>query len=309
MSKILGVDNGYRFTKTSKGICLGSSITKGIDVYNKDVIQVKIGNQDYIVGEEDGEYISDADKLKTPENKENLKVCTLTAIGLSFPNDPLIEITFVGGLPAGFFKDQRILFENEIRNMTGTIYINKIGFEQTIIIKDVFTFPQSAGIVFSKASEVKKDTSLVIDIGGGTWDVTSFNGLKMLDAQTYQEGMLVLDTEIAQHLNNNYYTNYEPYQIYDLKERGYFTVDGEKKSMNETHEIIKKHVANLEPKLKRQFNYNQFDHIFLIGGGAAEIRPYLEQYMKIENSMENEQFSNANCYELMGKMALSNKNK
>lgn len=306
--KILGLDNGFRFTKTSNKVCIESTITKGTDVYNDDVLQVKLNGQDYIVGEPNGQYISDSDKLKTEDNKENLKVCTLTAIGMSYPTEAFIDVRLVVGVPVAYFKKQKDEFKEMMLSLSDKITINKIGFEQTIVIKDVLVYPQSAGVIFDKVqhkSSIKGESSLIIDIGGGTWDVSLFNGLKFIEGQTYKAGMLILHGKMAQYINSNYYTTYDKENIYDLLKRGYFTADGQRHSMNVTKEICGNFIKKVADDIKGQFHPENVDNIFLIGGGAEEIEPYLDEHINNIEIQENPQFTNANCFELMGRMTWS----
>lgn len=305
-TKILGLDNGFKATKTSKQISICSTIGKRIDDIN-DVIQVKIGNEDYVVGEPDGVYIADSDKLKTPENIENLKVCTLTAIGLSYPTDTFIDVNLIVGLPVAFFSNQKEEFKKMMESLSEKIYINKLGIEQTIQVKKCLVFPQSAGLIFKKAQQsdrIKKETSLVIDVGGGTWDISQFNGLKLVNKATYQDGMLILHSKIAQELNSKHYTKFKTSEIYDLIERGFFTVEGEKKSMSEIDHIINAHISDIVVNLKRDFDINNVDNIFLIGGGAKEVKPFLDKTISNIEIENNPQFINAECFEMMGKMKL-----
>jgi len=305
-SKILGLDNGFKSTKTSKKISICSTIEKRVDDIN-DVIQVRIGNDNYVVGEPDGDYISDADKLKTPENIENLKVCTLTAIGLSYPTETFIEINLIVGLPVAYFTQQKDKFKNMMENISEKIYINKLGIDQTIQVKKVLVFPQSAGLIFKKAQQsdkIKKETSLVIDVGGGTWDISQFDGLKLVNKATYPNGMLILHSKIAQELNSKYYTKFKTSNIYDLIIRGFFTVEGEKKSMSEVDHLINKSVFDVVTSLNRDFDVTNVDNIYLIGGGANEVKPFLDKYINNIELEKDSQFTNAECFELMGKMKL-----
>lgn len=304
MKKILGLDNGYNFTKTSTGVCIHSTIKQGIDDIN-NVIQTSVNGKDYIVGETDGTYIADADKLKNAASKEVLKVTTLTAIGLSYPTDTFIDINLVVGVPVGYFSNQKEDMKYLMENINEKIYINKVGIEQTIKINEVLVYPQSAGLVFKRANELKNESSLIIDIGGGTWDISQFNGLKLEEKATYQEGMLILYEKIAQYLNSNYYTNYEPSEIYHLLQRGFFTASGDKKSMDLVKEVIVSHVNVIMTKLTRSFDVTSVDNIFLIGGGANELHFYIKEHLPNAELVGNAQFTNADCFELMGKMKLS----
>lgn len=304
MKKILGLDNGYNFTKTSTGVCIHSTIKPGTDDIN-NVIQINVTGKDYIVGETNGTYIADADKLKSATSKEVLKVTTLTAIGLSYPTETFIDVNLVVGVPVGFYSNQKEEMKYVMEKMNEKIYINQVGVEQTIRINEVLVYPQSAGLVFKRANELKNESSLIIDIGGGTWDISQFNGLKLEEKATYQEGMLILYEKIAQFLNSNYYTNYEPSEIYHLLKRGFFTATGEKKSMDLVKDVIISHVNGIMTKLTRSFDVTSVDNIFLIGGGAKELHFYIKDHLPNAELVENAQFTNAECFELMGKMKFS----
>lgn len=306
--KILGLDNGFRFTKTSERVRFESTIMKGEDIFNEDTLQVKIRENNYVVGDPNGEYISDSDKLKTEENKENLRVCTLTSIGMSYPTEAFIDVRLVVGVPVAFYKKQKDEFKELMMSFSDKIFINKIGFEQTIVIKDVLVYPQSAGLLFKKVQtnpKVKTETSLVIDIGGGTWDVSLFKGLRFIEGQTFKAGMLILHGKIAQFINSNYYTTYKKGDIYDLLQRGYFTANGTRNSMDVTKEVCEKFIKTVADDIKDQFHPEDVDNICLIGGGADEVEPYLDKHIDNIRLEDDAQFINADCFELMGRMAWS----
>lgn len=300
--KLLGIDNGYNFTKTSEGVIILSTIKHGVDDINADTIQVKIGNDNYIVADENGTYVADADKLKTPEARELLKVCTLTSIGLSYPEESFIDVEVVAGLPVDYFANQKEELKILLEGYDEKITINSIGKEQRIRISKATIYPQSAGVVFSKAKQLKNETSLVIDIGGGTWDLSQFDGLKLVKKRSYPEGMLILYSKIAQFLNANYYTKYNTSDIYALIERGHFTCDGDKLSMDVVNDVIKDHVSKVLTDIKRDFDTNNVDNKFLIGGGAKPLEELIRKEFRGIELEKNAQMANAEYFELMGRM-------
>ena len=199
MGKILGLDNGYSSTKTSQGVCFLSTIEEGHDDYNT-VLEINVDGKNYIIGEPTGQYIVDGDKFKTEAGIELLKITTLAAIGLSYPEESVIDANIVAGLPVAYFAAQKEALENLIKSLDGKcIEINKIGKKQVIKINKVLILPQACGIIIEKNKQ--NESSLVIDIGGGTWDIAQFDGLKLVEKATYEEGMLVLYSAIAQSLN------------------------------------------------------------------------------------------------------------
>lgn len=300
--KLLGLDNGYNFTKTSEGVSILSTIKHGIDYINTNVIQVLIKDKNYIVADENGTYIADADKLKSKESRELLKVCTLTSIGLSYPEETFIDVEVVAGLPVDYFSNQKDEFKALLESFNEKITINSIGREQKIRITKATIYPQSAGVVFSKAKQVKGETSLVIDIGGGTWDISQFDGLKLTKKRSYSEGMLILYSKMAQFLNSEFYTKFNTSDIYALTERRFFTVAGERKDISVADEVIENHVSKVITDLKRDFDTTNVDNIFLIGGGAKPLYELLKKAFPNATLEAEAQMANAKCFELMGQM-------
>lgn len=299
---ILGLDNGYKFTKTSKRVCIHSTIRQGVDTINDDVTQVNVGDINYIVGEQTGRHIADADKMASEENKEVLWITTLTSIGLSFPTDILVHVNLVVGVPAAYYDKQKDDLKKLLEHRTQKIKINGVDHDQTIMINEVSVFPQGAGVVFKKAKKLKKETTLVIDVGGGTWDVLQFNGLKLESKATYQEGMMILYEKIAQALNTTHYTRFEAVEIYDIIERGYFTVNGTRHDKQEFESIIKDHVHEVMTKIIRSFDIINIDNTIIIGGGAEQLESYIKKYIDHADFEDDGQFVNADCFEYMGKL-------
>ena len=83
------------------------------------------------------------------------------------------------------------------------------------------------------------------------------------------------------------------------------TATGEKKSMDLVKDVITSHVNGIMTKLTRSFDVTSVDNIFLIGGGAKELHFYIKDHLPNAELVENAQFTNAECFELMGKMKLS----
>lgn len=301
---ILAVDNGFHMTKTSSGVRFYSTIRKGEDVINNDCMQIKVNGESYIVGEADGEYISDADKLKSESTKLNLILCTLTAIGMSHPDEKLIDLTLAVGTPISLFSKQKDQLKSLMENLPSEIFINKVGHTQKIKVNSVYVYPQGIATVFKNYRSLQDSISMVIDIGGGSVDVSEFDGLKVTNKATYFDGMLPLYEKIAQFVNSNYYTNFQSNQIFKLIERGYFTVSGQRISMDVVAPIIEAHVQAIMTKINRSFSIHNVDNLFLTGGGAKQILPYIKKYVPNIQMEAESQFSNATGYEYMTKIKL-----
>ena len=121
---------------------------------------------------------------------------------------------------------------------------------------------------------------------------------------TYEEGMLFLYDEIVRYLNTKYYRRYEASEVYEFINQGYFTVYGEKKSMDEVKPIIEAHINNVMNKIHRAFDVGSVDNVFLIGGGAESMQSYIKQYIPNLHIEKNSQFTNAECFEYLGSIKL-----
>lgn len=302
MGKILGLDNGYNYTKTSEGVCILSTLEKGHDNYNT-VLEINVNGENYIVGEPTGQYIVDADKFATREGQELLKLTSLAAIGLSYPEESVIDVNIVAGLPVAYYSDQKEDLENLIKSLDNScIEINKLAKKQVIKINKVLILPQACGIIIEKNKQ--NESSLVIDIGGGTWDIAQFNGLKLTEKATYEKGMLVLYSAIAQMLNSKYYTTFEASDIQNIIDRGYFTVKGVKKGIAEIEEYLNNEVRKIASTITRDFDTTSIDNFYLIGGGAIALKDYIKKYFPAIEVEEHCQFTNVNSFAFMGELKL-----
>ena len=298
MENILGIDNGYHFTKTSKGLMFASTIKKGKDIdLNTDTIQAIYDDQSYVVGANNGEYVADNNKIDSLVTE----VCTFTAIAKSFPEEKLIECGLVAGLPVAYYSKQK----NEFKEKLLSYGLKKIQIKNTchdIRITDVGIYPQSAGVVFLKSKDVKNDDTLVIDIGGGTVDVSYFHGLKMLKWTTIPLGMLVLYSDLAQNLNTEYDFKYKNFEMFELLRKGYITPQGKKITLEFLNDMIESHVYNIITEIKRDFNTNSMNNIFIIGGGGKELFNNIKEHFINAELCPNAQFTNAEAFKYIGEL-------
>lgn len=299
--KIIGLDHGYHFTKTSEGILFPSTIRKGKDIdLNTDTIQVNYDGIDYVVGADNGEYVADNNKISSMVTE----VCTFTAIAQSFPKETSIDYTVVAGLPVSYYSKQKTEFKNKLISYGMKNIIVK-GKSHSINICDAIIYPQSAGVVFLKSKDYKNDDTLVIDLGGGTIDCSEFHGLKMVNWATYELGMLVLYSAVAQFLNMEYELKYRNHDMYDLFKKGYITPKGKKinlGSISKLKDIIDSHVYNIATNIKRDFNSNSMNNILIIGGGGSELFDILKEHFTNATLCPNPQFTNAEAFKYMGEL-------
>lgn len=300
---ILGLDNGYYYTKTSEKVMFKSSFEEGQEIdINKDSIEIRLDNKDYVIGSKKGQFVADGNKV----DSKVTELCTLTAIAKSFPNERVIECNLVAGLPVAYYSTQKEDFKNKLVSYGMRNIFTKTGEkqykEQTIRITDVEVFPQSVGVVFMNAKNYKNETTLVIDIGGGTIDVSYFEGLKMVDKATYDEGMLVLYTKLSQKSNSEYETKFKPYDMDKIIQNETMQTGQGKINTSVFDVLIDKHVNDVMTEIKRQFKYNSVNNTLLIGGGSIRLEDRLKKHIKDAILVDNAQFVNADAFALMGQM-------
>lgn len=296
---MIGIDNGYNFTKTSEGIIFNSSIKRGKDIdINKDTIQLEMNGQNYIIGSETGEYVADNNKIDSLVTE----LCTFAAIGLSFKETTFIETPVAVGLPVSYYSKQKEAFINKISDYgRRKIKLNN-NHHQDIRITDVQVYPQSVGAVFLNAKDIKKDDTLVIDLGGGTLDLSFFQGMRMVESATYPLGMLVMYSNLAQKINSEYECKFKNYQLDDKFQKGYITTEHGKVRLDKYEDDIAQHVNLITTEIKRDFNYKVMDNIYIIGGGGIRLFDRLQKEFPTAVLLEDAQFINAKAFKFMGEM-------
>jgi plasmid segregation protein ParM len=298
---IIGLDNGYMYTKSSEGVMFMSTLKKGKDIdINKDTLQVNIDGEDYIVGSVDGSLVADNNKIDSLVTE----VCTFTAIAKSLPDSTFIEAEIVVGLPVSYYSKQKDAFKEKLLNY-GMKRV-KIGnhHSQDIRIVKVDVFPQAAGVVFLNAKDLKNDDTFVIDVGGGTVDCSYFKGLKLIDKATYPKGMITLYSQLAQKINNDYYTNFDKLDLDEKFQKGYInTSKGKIDIVKMYEEDFINHIEKLSTDIKYDFKtIGNMDHVLVIGGGGIRLFDKINRLFPNAKLIDNAQFSNAIAFKYMGEM-------
>jgi plasmid segregation protein ParM len=294
---ILGIDHGYSYIKTSKGIVFPSTITKGEDIdFNKDTIRIRVDDCNYTVGNNNGQQSADINKISS----EITKVCTYAAIGKSAVY-PMIEVDIVVGLPVGYYGKQKDEFKSTLLGY-GRKDIILNGFKQSIKIRRVEVFPQSAGVVFTNPEQYKGENTLVIDIGGMTVDVSYFRGMRLEKYSTYTSGMLKLYTKLAQVLNSKFDVNYKTSDIEEILNKNKCSIDGQPYNISFLDEIIDEHVGEFMSNIKTEYPIRTVDSVVLIGGGGKQLKNNIEKIVKSVKLDADAQFANAMHFYNIGRM-------
>ncbi|MBN4074422.1 MAG: hypothetical protein COA82_01115 [Alkaliphilus sp.] len=288
MMKIIGVDKGSAYTKTSTGFSVKSTVREigENDLILNGSMTVELDGKKYVIGEE-GNFATDLAKA----DHEETKILTLTAIAKSFEGE-FIKTNLVVGLPIGNFSRQKDkmkkIFEDQIIKM-------KIRDEKkTIIIENVAVFPEAAAVFYMQ----NKPSCLIIDIGGLSVDNALFEDGSLLKHSTYNMGVMKLNTKIANELNAEYDLNLNSWTVEKIINEGLF-IYGKQVSINEER-IIEAHVLEIVEKIKLEYDIKAIENITLAGGGSFLCTSFFKKHMPQLEVIENSRFANADGFAEIG---------
>ncbi|WP_425447580.1 hypothetical protein [Dethiothermospora halolimnae] len=286
---IIGVDNGYTYTKNSKGIIFPSKVREGEDLDINNVIRVEYQGRNYIVGEKESNYTVDTNKA----NDEKTLLNIITSIGMSVSNKSNIKV--MTGLPPLHYKAQKETLKSNLIDRNFNIKIN--GDNKSFRISDADVFIQGAGPVFQNPTKYINSKTIVIDIGGLTVDVCYFEGLKLLKYRTYTLGMLKLYSNVISQINEKLELDLIVADAEKILNEG-IKIYGEQQDITFLKPILDSHINNILTNIKLDFPLKTMDHIIQIGGGSICLN------LDIPNAeiLPNSQFINAYCYEEIGKV-------
>lgn len=269
---ILGVDVGYSHTKVY-GRNLEFSFKSTIEEEVLDIsnsIKVEYNGKNYTIGENNGLYATDINKI----HSLNFKLCLYTAIAKAMKDNNIEEVKLVTGLPAQYYQSQKDELIKELMNQKITLTLNDV--PKRFTITDVIVFPQSAGILLLDPNKLNGDTC-VIDIGGFTVDISYFNNKKLRKLDTLELGMNVVGNNLVQKIKSEYGVSYDLLKVDDILNSKSIVKDNKVVNIeNLIDEVLEKHTNLIINRLKGIQEYNISKHIY-IGGGALRLSKYLKQ--------------------------------
>lgn len=294
---VIGIDLGNANVKTSNGIIFESKVKSGITKMNENDIKVIYDGIEYTIGSYDGAL--NISKRKYFKNAYKIKL--LTAIAKSF-NSNNISTNIVVGVPVEVFNDKKLI--EEIKNHIEGFGLQKIilnDIEKTINIEHVEVFCESA-IVFSNREKFKNKKTLVIDFGGGTIDISFWDGLNLTKARTYKEGMITLYENIIKQVNIRYSTTLSSNIAIDMIGKQNFKINQEDKDIKFINSIVETYIDGLISYINQYFDVESADSIQLIGGGAIQLEKIIKDEYEKAELYQNAEFANANNYEKVGEL-------
>ncbi|WP_028987599.1 ParM/StbA family protein [Thermicanus aegyptius] len=267
-------------------------------------------------------YAFDRNKINEPETK----ILLATAVGELLPPDPQ-PIHLITGLPFGHFKEQKDAFEDmlnkiniNLKHLTG----KKKGQVSTIKFDKVTVFIQGGASVyanllntggFPKRPELFRSGELIsaVNIGFRTVDVVTFHAvdkLKLMWDMSFTIDASVGGMQIRTLAQDAFFekTGHRPniVIIEDIIKKGgrqYFAgreidISSDLRKAKETvASTIKRHITSMWGE-KKEFVRT----IFFCGGGALELKEYLEDFHPNVEFPRDGQFADAIGYLILGRI-------
>lgn len=277
----LVVDLGNYNTKTNKNVIFKSAFIRGKDINPMGEDIVFVDNEYYTIGK--GTFDNKFNKA-LKNYKPNLccaiaksideKECSINLM-LGVPLDNLGIIDLFKEQLLG--KDLEFTFNND---------------DYKIHINDLKAVGEGVSSFYTFNTTQRAEDLLIIDIGGRTTNVASFEKGKLIKKFTIPLGMLDLFSRIGTKYNNLNGDNKIPEEIERLIDSKYITgvEDEEKQFLDDIMNAI-------ESKLDRRTYKNYYT-----GGGSERLKVHIENYLQPNGIiMENPLFTNVKGNEVIAK--------
>lgn len=269
-TKIIGIDNGYGFTKTAH-----TSFATSLKQY----LTAKPALMDNVVEYKGQFYGIGGDRLKVRSDKtvDNLTyIITLAGIAEELKRVHLqeAEVILAVGLPlerCGVGKDAFI----EYFKQDGDIHFSYEEKEYHVVIKDVLVFPQGyAAIVEDINSHRIADNTVLVDIGSWTIDILPINNGRpdINHCLSLNDGVINCMLSANEEVRKNFGSEVLESQIQSL-------MMGNKNVLPAKYEDliarkIRDYIENVAATLREyKFNIDTLSFIF-VGGGACIVKNF-----------------------------------
>jgi plasmid segregation protein ParM len=256
----------------------------------KDVYEVSYEGVTYTVGE---------GSIFTGENRyysKEYKLCLLTAIALSYPNEDFIEVSICVGLPEKKHKIHGEKLTKHIKDL-GQQQIRVNEKDYVIRINDAIVFIEAAYPILAE----EEGKVVVIDQGAGTVNVTQWEDLSIVHSSTYTDSMYKMYADIANYLNSNKGSDFKPTDIEKLLNKKSTTIGGKETDITDIRPIIQNYITEISSFINNDFDVNTAEKLYLMGGGGMDLISYWQkQYPNIE-LVPDGQTINSKVYEMVAK--------
>ena len=183
------------------------------------------------------------------------------------------------------------LFKEELLNQTLEFEYNKVPY--TIHINDIKAVGEGISSYYTLSEKQRSEDLLIVDIGGRTTNVVTFEKGKLTHKFTIPLGTIHLFSRIGTRFNNDEGSNKVVEEIERLIDNGYIknTEIEEKQFLNDIMNYI-------EGKVDRRTYKNYYT-----GGGSLRLKRLIEEYLSPSGIvMDNPLFSNVKGNEIIANM-------
>lgn len=310
MSDILALDIGYGYTKATAGGVIvnfpsviglpedikyqGGVIGNGIAVSTVQEISLELDGRQLFVG--DLALTQSLDPW-SPQGRERVASNEMIVLALAAMSELGIsgKINLVTGLPVDWYRDRDKL----ITQLKGGHEIKRAGRKTAIVYVDnVIVVPQPFGTIYTRllSNEAKmigrgllSKRVGVIDIGMHTTDFVQANppNLQYIEAgsNSIESAMASIYNQVIEAVKNEYQTTLSLHQADQVVRSGKITVFGKKYSIAPVLEpilqAVSQRIASATPQTWGS-RARDIDELFMSGGGASSIGPYLTDYPHLE---------------------------
>lgn len=292
MQEIIAIDKGTTYTKSSKSIIIRSTVRE----YEEN--EINLGGKKNIAEYEGKIYVVGERGAIRPNlfksEHEETRLLVLTAIALSYPHNPNINVNLITGLPIGRYGYEKDSMNKLFRHTKNAVTLN--GIRYSIAINKVETFPEGASSFYSL---LEQQEGLIVDIGGLSIDTSLFGKNGVIEKySTYRLGIMPLFREIANHIGSRDSITLDEWDINNVIGGDYF-INGEKKALEVDH-IIDGYVKEINQALNFNYNIPAINNVYLTGGGGEYLYPYIKEAIPRIKLMNNPQFTNVMAYQILG---------
>ena len=285
---ILGIDNGYGYTKDSSLNIFRSTYNTEEPLSLHNSYELRVDGKSYWVGS----GIGTVELNKTGSLVNRLG--TLTCLGLNADN----EFCLVVGLPLNQFNQDKDVMKKSVLSYNNSC-ISLKGVSKTVKIHEVAVYPQSVATLYS--SNITDDV-IIVDVGFRTVDIVlvqfQYNKPNIVMTDTYYCGMFSLYDAVSNAINKRFRITSSALEMEHVLYRGLF-IDGVKQDLSFLSAVLSQYYEDLFNQLLLKYPVRS-TNMLLTGGGAHFVHKAFCKRFPNTIIHKNNQFSNAQGYYQIG---------
>lgn len=303
----LGLDIGNAYIKVSNGLKFAACVVEGEREQDSPstCYQLDWNGVSWLVGDEllGGVRFVEIDKY----NKEEYQVMVLTALALSATAD-YVDVKLVTGVPVDYLNSHAFKYQQVLKTLKKEkVHIKGFNLDKQVIINvsDAYVVEQAA--LNLGEPDAYDYPSLFLDFGGGTFDASYWvldemslprRSKKLSD---YNLGFDKVLQQYADALKEEYDYSEDWTFCREYIQQDTLFLDGEDidtKSIRDR--ILSRYAKRIFTVINsKNMNYRTVRKIFLLGGCAHVMLPYLQKaFPKATLEVDTDpQFSNARLFE------------